>query len=185
MQYWQRLHLHLRVIASTTTYTLPKWLSQYYHRRWYQLAVIKQLPRHISLQSSTVTPLSFWQQLHLKEDWIGWTRDLQNFAYAALIIATPFKSHILFKARALGSSLLQPKGDWVYLCFQYYSHWWNPPFGQLHNLLYFSPSQQSLTFYGPPPPPPPSRGSAIHVFLVINMFCVFLRAHFNPLLETG
>ena len=27
--------------------------------------------------------------------------------------ATPFESHILFKARALGSTLVQPKGDWV------------------------------------------------------------------------
>ena len=35
------------------------------------------------------------------------------------------------------------------------------------------------------PPPRPSRASAIQEFLVINMFCVFLRAHFNPLLETG
>ena len=40
------------------------------------------------------------------------TRDLYNIGYAFLTTATPFKSQkILFKARALGPNLLQPKED--------------------------------------------------------------------------
>ena len=68
--------------------------NNYYHiiRRWHKLAVIKKMPPHIMLQSSTVTPISFWRQLHMKRGQIGWTRHQQNFAYAALITATPFRS---------------------------------------------------------------------------------------------
>ena len=40
------------------------------------------------------------------------TRDPCNIGYPSLTTATPFKSQkILFKARALSSNLLQPKGD--------------------------------------------------------------------------
>ena len=51
-----------------------------------------------------------------------WLRCLSN-------INPILKSHILFKARVLSSSLPrhQPKGDRIYLCFQYYSRCWNPP----------------------------------------------------------
>ena len=101
------------------------------------------MPPHIRLQSSTVTPISFCQQLHMKRDRIGWTRHQHNFGYAALMMAAPFKSHALFKARALGLSLLQPKREWVYLCFQYYSRCWNPP----------SPGTQFTIFLSLPPIP--------------------------------
>ena len=66
------------------------------------------------------------------------------------MIATPLKSQILFKGRALGSSLLQPKGDWVYLCFQYYSHCWNPS----------SPVTQITLFLSLPPIPNILRASS-------------------------
>jgi len=82
MQYWKQLHLHLRAIAYTTTDTLPKQLLQYYYRRSHKLAVIKQMPPHINLQSSTGTPIFFSQQLHMKEDQIGWTWYLHNFTFA-------------------------------------------------------------------------------------------------------
>ena len=64
---------------------------------------------------------------------------LHNFAHATLIVPTPFKCHILFKARTLSSSFLQPKGDWVYLCFQYYSRCRNPP-SPVRHLPLFPPS---------------------------------------------
>ena len=60
---------------------------------------------------------------------------------AALIKATSFKLHTLFKARALGSSWLQSKGDWVYFCFQYYRCCWNSP----------SPVTQFTLFLSLPP----------------------------------
>ena len=45
---------------------------------------------------------------------------MQHWLLHSLTKATPFKSQkILFKTRALGSNLLQPKGDQVYLTFQY------------------------------------------------------------------
>ena len=69
---------------------------------------------------------------------------------ASLTAATTFKSQkILFKARALGSNLLQPKGDYVHPTFQYYnaSIETRPP--QLHNFLCFSAVLPPLTFYGP------------------------------------
>ena len=45
---------------------------------------------------------------------------MQHWLPHSLTTATPFKSKkILFKTRALGSNLLQPKGDQVYLTSQY------------------------------------------------------------------
>ena len=91
---------------------------------------------------------------------------MQDWLPASLTTATTFKSQkILFKARALGSNLLQPKGDYVHLTSQYYSASIETRPPQLHNLLCFSAVLPPLTFYGPPPLA--TRGSAIYVFLVI------------------
>ena len=91
---------------------------------------------------------------------------MQDWLPASLTTATTFKSQkILFKARALGSNLLQPKGDYAHLTSQYYSASIETRPPQLHNLLCFSAVLSPLTFYGPPPLA--TRGSAIYVFLVI------------------
>ena len=42
-----------------------------------------------------------------------------TLGYPSVIIATPFKFRIPFKAKALGPNLLQPNGDWVCLNFHY------------------------------------------------------------------
>ena len=103
------------------------------------------MPLHIRLNPSNVThPFPFDNLKYMSTGQTGWTR------YAALMIATPLKSQILFKGRALGSSLLQPKGDWVYLCFQYYSHCWNPS----------SPVTQFTLFLSLPPIPNILRASS-------------------------
>ena len=78
---------------------------------------------------------------------------MQDWLPASLTTATTFKSQkILFKARALGSNLLQPKGDYVHLTSQYYSASIETRPPQLHSLLCFSAVLSPLTFYGPPPP---------------------------------
>ena len=67
------------------------------------------------------------------------TGPMQDWLPASLTTATTFKSQkILFKARALGSNLLQPKGDYVHLTSQYYSASIETRPPQLHNLLCFS-----------------------------------------------
>ena len=87
----------------------------------------------------------------MKEGQIGWTPDLHNFVYAALILATPFKSHIIFKDRALGSSLLHQK-EIAYISASKITTAVETRPPQLHDLLYFSPSLPSLSFYEPPSP---------------------------------
>ena len=148
---WEFLWSNNRTSNRNLARTKKRKLLQYYYRTWHKLAVIKQMPLHISLNPSTVTPpFPFDNLKYMKEGQTGWTRELHNFGYAALMIATLLKSHILFKARALGSSLLQPKGDWVNLCFQYYSHCWNQP----------SPITQFTLFLSLPPIPNILRASS-------------------------
>ena len=57
-------------------------------------------------------------------DHMGWTRDLCILNNFSNPILTSTCSH----PREMGSNLLQPKGDWVYLSFQYSSSCWNPPY---------------------------------------------------------
>ena len=69
-----------------------------------------------------------------------------------LIITIPFRSHILLKSRALGLCLLQPKQEIEYISALNITPAIKTRRPQLHNILYFSPSLKSLTFYGPPSP---------------------------------
>ena len=81
---------------------------------------------------------------------MGWTRDPWNIDYPSLTTPSPFKSQkILFNDRVLGSNLLQPKGDYLHLTFQYQNQCWKPPsqVTQFNPILFPLPS---LTFYGPP-----------------------------------
>ena len=55
--------------------TKKRKLLQYYYRRWHKLAVIKQMPLHISLNPSTVTPpFPFDNLKQMKEGQKEWTR---------------------------------------------------------------------------------------------------------------
>ena len=68
-------------------------LLQYYYWRWHKVAVIKQLPPHIRLQSSTIShPFLSGNKLHIQ----GEGRVNATLANLSLIIATQFKSHVLF-----------------------------------------------------------------------------------------
>ena len=50
-------------------------LLEYYYRTWHKLAVIKQMPLHIRLNPSTVTPpFPFDNLKYMKEGQTGWTR---------------------------------------------------------------------------------------------------------------
>ena len=105
------------------------------------------MPPHIRLQPSTVKPISFWRQLHMKRGQIGWTRQQHNFAYAALITATPFKSQRTrfqftpTKTR-LSISLLPILQPLLKLTFPRYTIYY----------MSLPPSLPSLTFYVPLPP---------------------------------
>ena len=77
---------------------------------------------------------------------------MQDWLPASLTAATTFKSQKNhFKARALGSKLLQPKAYNVHPTFQYYNATIETRPPQLHNLLCFSAVLPPLTLYGPPP----------------------------------
>ena len=77
---------------------------------------------------------------------------MQDWLPVSLTAANTFISQkILFKARALGSKLLQPKGYYVHPTFQCYNATIETRPTQLHNLLCFSAVLPPLTFYGPPP----------------------------------
>lgn len=85
----------LRAIADTKYYLHPSKviLLQYYYWRWHKVAVIKQLPPHIRLQSSTIShPFLFYNKLHIQ----GEGGSTQLWLCPSFMIATQFKSHILF-----------------------------------------------------------------------------------------
>ena len=50
-----------------------------------QLSCYFSKTHHIIACSDPLSHMHFSQQLHMKDDQIGWTRHLHNFAYAALI----------------------------------------------------------------------------------------------------
>jgi len=118
-----------------------------------------------------------------------WTRDLWNISYPSLTTLTPFKSQkILFNDRAMGSNLLQPKGDLLLLepvkpalpSYTIYSLRAASRSGvlarlvslaqigelarRLHYLLKFSPSfypRHFMDLLQPPPSPPPLPSFAL------------------------
>ena len=120
-----------------------------------------------------------------------WTRDLWNISYPSLTTLTPFKSQkILFNDRAMGSNLLQPKGDLLLLepvkpalpSYTIYSLRAASRSGvlarlvslaqigelarRLHYLLKFSPSfypRHFMDLLQPPPPLPPYRASRCRI----------------------
>ena len=88
----------------------------------------------------------FYEEISYKFtlEWVNvWCMYMNNYIHLHKLFGTFYCDLLLMKAPSYSIITPTKKGDWVYLCFQYYSLSWNP----------LSPVAQFFLFPTPPPIP--------------------------------